>query len=149
MKQFLQVYKDNRWQYVFCHNEVEGIITTDKERNALTGNDLEYFSRRYANHKFRLFPNYDVTIKLEVGNDLPDYTVTITLPAENSHGRTVKSAIKKIWGKLPREFVAFPFTSDLDNRVFYLYKDKESPWSNGQSYARAEITSVLLMKEGK
>jgi len=50
----LQVYKDFGWKYVFCYNELQGIITTDDKRKALQERDLEYFKNRFGNDQFRI-----------------------------------------------------------------------------------------------
>ena len=50
----LQVLKDNKWQYVFCYNELRGIITTENYKKALGARDLGHFQNRFANDQFRL-----------------------------------------------------------------------------------------------
>ena len=54
----LQVYKDFGWKYVFCYNELQGIITTDDKRKALQERDLEYFKNRFGNDQFRIVNEY-------------------------------------------------------------------------------------------
>lgn len=50
----LQVFKDNRWQYVFCYNRQYGIIVTDNPLKALKERDLSYFQSKYSNYAFRV-----------------------------------------------------------------------------------------------
>jgi len=49
----LQVLLNGNWEYVFCHNPVEGIITTKKKHLALKERDLTYFENRFGNNSFR------------------------------------------------------------------------------------------------
>lgn len=51
--ELLQVKVNGEWRYVFCHNEIQGIITTDNPYNSLKALDYQYFANRYANHEFR------------------------------------------------------------------------------------------------
>lgn len=50
----LQILINDKWEYVFCHNEVQGIITTKDRRKALKPRDLDYFENNFANDWFRL-----------------------------------------------------------------------------------------------
>ena len=50
----LQVFKDGKWEYVFCHNRTQGIITTKDVRKALKPRDLDYFVNHFANNEFRV-----------------------------------------------------------------------------------------------
>ena len=49
----LQVYKNSGWKYVFCYNELQGIITTKDKKKALKERDLVYFKNRFGNDQFR------------------------------------------------------------------------------------------------
>jgi len=50
----LQVFKDNKWHYVFCRNVTQGIITTKVRKKALPGHALDYFRSKFANDIFRI-----------------------------------------------------------------------------------------------
>ena len=50
----LQVFKDDKWQYVFCHNKRFGIITTADKNKALKGRDFDHFSNHFSNHQFKI-----------------------------------------------------------------------------------------------
>jgi hypothetical protein len=54
MKYKLQVFKDNKWQYVFCYNRQFGIITTEDSRKALGKRDLDFFREKFGNDSFRI-----------------------------------------------------------------------------------------------
>jgi hypothetical protein len=57
MKLKLQVWQDERWQYVFCYNTSDPrgpIIATTRASAALGARDLEYFQNRFGNHQFRV-----------------------------------------------------------------------------------------------
>jgi len=50
----LQIFKDGRWHYVFCHNQTTGIVTTADYGKALLERDLEHFKNTFANDCFRV-----------------------------------------------------------------------------------------------
>ena len=51
----LQVLENGEWKYVFCRNELTGVVTTQDRRKALRGKGaLEYFQTKFANSEFRL-----------------------------------------------------------------------------------------------
>ena len=55
MSKRLQVFKDGKWQYVFCYNaQTNEIITTNDYKKALKPRDLEFFKNKYGNDKFRI-----------------------------------------------------------------------------------------------
>lgn len=50
----LQVLIGDKWEYVFCSNDKDGIVTCKSKNNALRGRDLEYFKAKYANNEFKV-----------------------------------------------------------------------------------------------
>ena len=56
----LQIFKDGKWQYVFCYSLMTGIVTTENRGLALPSDakwaesDLEWFGNQFVNDKFRL-----------------------------------------------------------------------------------------------
>ena len=51
----LQVLQNGKWAYVFCRNELTGIVTTENKEKALCGQDaLLFFRSKFANSVFRL-----------------------------------------------------------------------------------------------
>lgn len=49
----LQVWKDNKWQYVFCLSEHGEIVTTADRTKALPSHALQYFMDRKGNDEFK------------------------------------------------------------------------------------------------
>ena len=53
----LQVFINNKWEFVFCRNPLKAIpITTDNRSKAIRGDQysLEYFSNSYASLEFKI-----------------------------------------------------------------------------------------------
>ena len=51
----LQIKVNGVWKYVFCYNEIQGVITTKNKCKAVKGkNALEYFESKNADQEFRL-----------------------------------------------------------------------------------------------
>lgn len=54
VKKCLQVKRGDNWLWVFCYNERDGVITTDRKAKALPARALETFEKKYANEIFRV-----------------------------------------------------------------------------------------------
>ena len=51
----LQVFRDGRWQYVFCRAMPGNkVATTECRGNALGERDLEFFTNKFGNDQFRI-----------------------------------------------------------------------------------------------
>ena len=51
----LQVKINEKWEYVFAHNERRGTpIVTKNKKIALKARDLDYFKENFGNHEFRI-----------------------------------------------------------------------------------------------
>ena len=47
LRKILWVRLDDKWQMVFCHNPVTGIVTTERRNAALRERDLDWFQSHY------------------------------------------------------------------------------------------------------
>jgi hypothetical protein len=63
----LQVLLNNNWEYVFCHNDLTGIVTTKIRSKAIDHHGLNYFRNKYGNYHFRIADKdgYDCTNRIE------------------------------------------------------------------------------------
>ena len=66
----LQVYKDNKWQYVVCYNDRSlEIITTNNHLEALPKEALDFFVSKFGSYKFRVARPLTVKDIREYGKD--------------------------------------------------------------------------------
>lgn len=49
----LQVFLNNKWEWVFCRNDRQ-IIPTKEKSKSLPSSALPYFQRHFAEHKFKI-----------------------------------------------------------------------------------------------
>lgn len=52
MRSYLKIFRNDKWQYVFCYNENKGVITTDHKESALDHNAFDTFTKLFGNEKF-------------------------------------------------------------------------------------------------